>query len=134
MMSKRNINLDHVKDLKLRDDGKEIQLTFVGKNDQSLTVTMSFEQVQALESKILQGAYAARLKPMEKSDTPKNFSAAPEVYLVNELQLEFHPQTGQISFVIGDREKRQAVVTLTEEHTRLLRQILSGKGDQFQMG
>lgn len=61
-MSKRNINLHHIEDLKLRDDGKEVQLTFIGKSEQNLTVTMSFEQIQELEGKILQAAYSARLK------------------------------------------------------------------------
>jgi len=132
-MNKRNISLDHIEDLKLRDDGKEVELTLVGKNQQSLVVKMSFEQLQALETQILNAAYSSRLKPLEKSDTPEAFSSAPEVYLVNELQLEFHPQTGQISFMIVDRQKRHAVMTLTPEHSQMLRQILSGGGDQFRM-
>ena len=44
-MSKRNINLKSISDVRVRSDGKEIVLTFNGANEQSMTVTLLLEQL-----------------------------------------------------------------------------------------
>ena len=93
-MSKGNLNLKEISDVKLRDDGNEAQMTFIGKNNQSLTVTLTFEQLQALETHILNLLVAGRFNRGTHSDTPKAFNAPREVLLVNDLELHLPPDGG----------------------------------------
>lgn len=132
-MRTRNLILDRVGDINLRDDGEKVQFEFIGKDDKACTVTLTFEQLQLIEQKIIDSTYAARFNRGLHSDTPKNFSPLRDVILVDGLQLEMAP-TGHLNFLIESHDGRSVQVTLRADHSQMLRQILGGKGQEFQMG
>jgi len=129
-MPTRNLNLDRVGDIRLRDDGEKVIFEFVGTDGKVFVITLTFEQLQLVEQKIIDSAYAARFNRGLHSDTPRQYAAIPDVVLVDALQLEFAP-TGELNFRIGSRDGRSVHVTFQPEHSQMLRQILGGTGEQF---
>lgn len=132
-MTEKSINLRQISDMQLRDDGKEAKLTLTGADDESVCIRLSLDQLQELGDLILKSAFAARFNPHLHSDTPNAFTPLREVYLVKNLSLEIAP-TGHLNFLIVSRDNKSAQITLFPNHSRYLRQILGGTGQEFQMG
>jgi hypothetical protein len=132
-MTTRNLNLERVGDVRLRDDGERVIFDFVGKEGKTFVITLTFEQLQLVEQKIIDSAYAARFSRGLHSDTPTAFSPLPDVVLVDNLQLELAP-SGQLNFRIGSHDGRSIHVTFRADHSQMIRQILGGTGEQFRTG
>jgi hypothetical protein len=132
-MPTRNLTLNRIGEVKLRDDGEKALLEFIGKDGKVFVISFTFEQLQSLESAIIPALTALRFNRGAHSDTPKSFSPARDVLLVNELELHLPPDGG-IDFMITTRDGRSFQVSLHDEHGKMLRQILSGSGGGFRLG
>src|SRR5712692_3300203 len=104
-MPTRNLSLERVGDIKLRDDGEKVIIEFIGTEGKVFVITLTFEQLRLFDDKVRESAYAARFNRGLHSDTPRQYSAIPDVVLADDLQLEFAP-TGELNFRIGSHDGR----------------------------
>jgi len=131
-MSKGNINLENITDLRLRDDGNEAKLTLVGRNGQSFTVTMAFEQLQQLVSAGINLLPALRMNRVMHSDTPKQFSPMREIHLGGDIDIHLPPD-GSLDILLQTREGQSVQLYLLQETTQKLRRVLCESGEEYRL-
>lgn len=132
-MSKGRMNLKDISDVKVADDGNEAQLTFNGKNNQSLTVLLSFDQAEALTETAIKIMEEARFNRGAHSDMPKSFSPLRDVLLVKTLELLVNPD-GSLDFLINTPDGRSFQVSIPAHYGVMLRDVFKGDGGQHQLG
>ena len=115
--------MDTTKEIKVRNDGEEVQITFTGDSGDH-AVTLSVNDAIRLELELVKSVVGARVNASEVSDLPKEFTELPEVILVNGFEILLMTDDS-LTFVIQTREGRTVQVAFHDHHISVLRQALA---------
>jgi len=122
-MSRENINIVAVVNPEVRNDGATAKFTLLGAHNKSVVVTAPFEKLKTLEIVIMQLLTLAGANRSIATDAPVEYDPAMESYLVNGLDVVFHPEQGNLDLRIVPRDGDVLQVSFLPHHVDGLRKI-----------
>jgi hypothetical protein len=122
-MSRENVSLVAVVNPEVRNDGATAKFTLLGAHNKSVVVTAPFEKLKTLEIVIMQLLTLAGANSSIATETPVEYDPAMESYLVNGLDVVFHPEQGNLDLRVVPTNGEALQISFLPHHVDGLRNV-----------
>lgn len=122
-MSKDNIRVKGLADVRLRSDGEEIHLTFLTSHNKKLTVVISGSEMENLSLQMMTFDRQAAIKrevPRDQERPKLTIDAPPAMFFTHKLQGIVRPEKDALDLQIQDVTGHEIQVCFTPEQVKYL--------------
>ena len=122
-MSKDNIRIKGLADVRLRSDGQELWLTFQTSHNKKITLVVPGSEMRDLSYQLMMFDRQAQIKrgiPPDPDRPKLTIDAPPAMFVVTGLQGVSRPDTGYLDLQVQDVMNHEIQLSIAPEHVKYI--------------